>query len=95
MKKVIILLVVLSVSIFARNIYDYGRYHPKSEPRGLYIVDFSYSGYNYSYRIYCPNGDVRNITRGKWGKARKAYMEDKVKFRSLRVVREAFDYTCE
>lgn len=83
-----------STTLVARNIYNIEYQHPRSEPRGLYIVSFNYSDRYFEYRVYCPRGDVRNITNGRWDKARKAYQEDRVRFRSQRVVREAVDYVC-
>ena len=89
-----IIVVSLSSILMARNIRDVDFIHPRSEPRGLYIVTFNYADYYYEYRVYCPNGDVRNITNGRWSKARKAYQEDRIRFNNLRVVREAVDYVC-
>ncbi len=52
---------------------------PQDEP-GLYIVDFTvYQNspepphvartWRRTYRVYCPNVTVRNITNGQWGDA--------------------------
>lgn len=95
LSKIVILAVTLIGILSARNIKNVDYYHPKSEPKGLYIVDFKYENRYFQYRVYCPTGDVRNITNDRWGKARKAYQEDRIKFDSIRVVREAFDYICE
>ncbi len=89
-----IALVSLTSVLSARNIYNIEYAHPRSEPKGLYIVTFNHGSSYSEYRVYCPNGDVRNITNGKWGKARKAYQEDRIRFNSRRVVREAVDYVC-
>ncbi len=82
-------------SVLAANgAYVRNYYHPQSEPRGLFIVDFEYRGVGYTYRMYCPSGEVRDITGGSWGKARKAYQEDHIYFEGARVVRSAFDQVC-
>lgn len=99
LKKILILLTIVT-SLYSdnygnRNIYVNNYYHPRSEPKGLYIVDFYYYNRYYQYRVYCPTGDVREITNGYWGKARKAYREDRRNFRSVRVVREAVDTVCK
>ncbi len=96
MKLLITLILIVSFSsiLTARNIYNIEYQHPRSEPKGLYIVSFNHDGRYSEYRVYCPRGDVRNITNGKWGKARKAYQEDKIRFNNRRVVREAVDYVC-
>jgi len=69
-------------------------YHPKSEPPRLYIADFDYAGVHKTYRVYCPTGMVRDISDGAWKKARKAYVEDRVNYGNIRVVREIFDEVC-
>jgi hypothetical protein len=69
-------------------------YHPKSEPAQLYIVDFDYGTTHKTYRVYCPTGMVRDISNGGWKKARKAYVEDRVKYGNNRVVREIFEEVC-
>ena len=92
--KMLILTLGLSAVLSAGNIYNVDHYHPRSEPSGLYIVSFNYGNYFYKYRVYCPSATVREITSGTWGKSRKAYQEDRVRFRSSRVVREAVDYVC-
>jgi hypothetical protein len=87
--------VILSANYIAVRIYDIK--HPRSEPRGLYIVDFK-SDLDRTvrrYRIYCPTGMVRDITHGKWKKARKAYLEDHYKYGGNYVVREVFETVCE
>jgi hypothetical protein len=89
-----IIVASLSTVSAARNIYNIDYIHPRSEPKGLYIVSFNHDGRYSKYRVYCPNGDVRNITDGRWGRVRKAYQEDRVRFGSRRVVREAVDYVC-
>jgi len=90
----LILLVSFSSILTARNIHNIEYNHPRSEPKGLYIVTFSHDNRYSEYRVYCPNGDVRNITDGRWDKARKAYQEDRIRFNNRRVVREAVDYVC-
>lgn len=90
----LILLVSISSVLTARNISNIEYVHPRSEPRGLFIVSFIYDNRYLEYRVYCPNGDVRNISNGRWGKARKAYQEDRMRYGSRRVVREAVDYVC-
>jgi hypothetical protein len=77
-------------------VYIYDVYHPASEPNGLYIVTFDtyYDKSPQEYRVYCPTGMVREITGGKWRKARKAYKEDRLKYRSNYVVRRVFDAVC-
>jgi hypothetical protein len=98
MKLLVGLLLMVSFSsiLTARNIYNIKYQHPRSEPNGLYIVGFNYNtNSNYfQYRVYCPTGDIRNITDGRWGKARKAFQEDRIRFNNRRVVREAVDYVC-
>jgi hypothetical protein len=39
----IILIITLSSSLLARNIYNIHYKHPRSEPKGLYIANFSYA----------------------------------------------------
>ncbi len=96
MKILTSLLLIMSLSSIseARNIYNIEYKHPRSEPKGLFIVGFNHDNRYSEYRVYCPNGDVRNITNGKWDKARKAYQEDRLRFGSRRIVREAVDYVC-
>ncbi len=50
-------------------------YHPKKEPKGLYIVDIEINGVSKTYRIYCPTKMVRDITNGIYGKSRTAHEE--------------------
>lgn len=69
-------------------------YHPKSEPKQLYIVDFKYENRTKKYRVYCPTGMVRDISNGKWKKAREAYSEDKIKYGNKRIIRQVFDEIC-
>lgn len=90
-----ILVLIGATAVLSANVHVSSYYHPKSEPRGLYIVEFSYAQNYFTYRMYCPTGDVRDITAGHWGKARKAYKEDKRYFRGARVVRRAFDEVCD
>lgn len=71
-----------------------GYYHPKSEPRGLYIIEFNYYGVEYKYRLYCPTKQVRNISGGRWGKSRSAYNEDRRYFDGDRVLRSAYNEVC-
>jgi len=96
MKLLVGLIILVSISTVstARNIYNIDYRHPRSEPKGLYIVSFNHDDRYSEYRVYCPRGDVRNITDGRWGKVRKAYQEDRVRFGNRRVVREAVDYVC-
>jgi hypothetical protein len=68
-------------------------FHPKSEPRQLYIVTFRLNEKIKKYRVYCPTGMVRDIT-GKWKKARKAYSEDNIRYENKRVLRKVFDTVC-
>ncbi len=68
--------------------------HPKSEPDQLFIVNFSYENKIKTYRVYCPSEEVRDITNSKWGKARKAYVEDKVRYENKRVIRQVVDKIC-
>ena len=91
----IFLSMTLVASAYSHNIRVTNYYHPKSEPKGLYIVDFTYNQSYFTYRVYCPTGEVREITGGSWGTSRKAYAEDRKYFRGARVVREAFDEVCE
>ena len=53
-------------------------HHPPREPQGLLICGFKIYDDNvtYTYRIYCPNRTVRNITNGSWDKARTVREED-------------------
>ena len=90
----LIVMIGISTTLTARNIYNVDYIHPRSEPKGLYIVSFQYDNLYYQYRVYCPKADVRNITNDRWGKTRKAYKEDRVQFRNKRVLREAVDYVC-
>ena len=90
----------MSASVLLANtksvkIYDVT--HPASEPERLYIVTFStpYDKVLQEYRVYCPTGMVRNITYGKWRKARKAYQEDRVRYHSNYVIRAVFDNVCQ
>ena len=76
------------------NVLILNWYHPSSEPKQLYIVDFKYNGKIKKYRVYCPTGMVRDITR-KWKKARKAYSEDKIRYRNKKVLREVFKSICQ
>ena len=69
-------------------------YHPKSEPKELYIVDFKYAGKKKTYRVYCPSGEVRDISNGKREKVRKSYTEDKVRYGNKRVLRTVFEKIC-
>jgi len=84
------------LSANSKSVYIYDVYHPASEPNGLYIVTFDtyYDKFTQKYRVYCPTGMVREITGGKWRKARKAYKEDRLKYRSNYVVRRVFDAVC-
>lgn len=97
MKLFKIILIFLSFTVISSantNVIVNDYYHPQSEPRGLYIVDFTYDNSYYTYRMYCPTGMVRDITGGSWGKDRKAYQEDRIYFGGARVVRSAFDAVC-
>ncbi len=96
MKTLKFMLIFLGATalLSARGVLVTSYYHPKSEPRGLYIVEFTYAKTYYTYRMYCPTGEVRDITGGRWGKARKAYEEDRRYFNGSRAVRSAFDEVC-
>ncbi|MFK5975514.1 MAG: hypothetical protein QM493_03295 [Sulfurovum sp.] len=92
--KFILIFLGATAILSARGVLVSSYYHPKSEPRGLYIVEFSYAKTYYTYRMYCPTGEVRDITRGHWGKARKAYKEDKRYFNGAMVLRSAYAEVC-
>jgi len=92
--KALVIVVGLSASLVAGGVEVTNYSHPPSEPQGLFVVDFNYGGVEYTYRIYCPSGEVRDITGGNWGKSRKAYQEDSIYFEGARVVRMAFDQVC-
>ena len=92
--KFIFILLSVTTILSARGALVSSYYHPQSEPRGLYIVEFSYANAYYTYRMYCTTGDVGDITRGHWGKARKAYQEDRRYFNGAMVVRSAFEEVC-
>lgn len=97
MKRVWLIALVLTSGLFAyTKVWIYSVRHPVSEPEGLYIVTFEslYDNGLRKYRIYCPTGMVRDITGGKWRKARKAYMEDRVKYGSKMIVRKVFEDVC-
>jgi hypothetical protein len=71
-------------------------YHPQSEPEELYIVEFK-TQENASvktYRMYCPTGMVRDISNGSFKKARKAYIEDRVKYDNRMITRNVFESVC-
>ena len=71
-------------------------YHPQSEPEELYIVEFK-AQENASvktYRMYCPTGMVRDISNGSFKKARKAYIEDRVKYDNRMIIRNVFESVC-
>jgi len=92
--RLTLLFLALSTMLSAGPSILSGYYHPKSEPRGLYIVNFNYYGAEYQYRVYCPTRQVRNISNGRWGKSRRASTEDRRYFGGDRVLRSALSEVC-
>ncbi len=83
---------------FSTNIYRC--YHPRHEPRGLFICDFEvhdrrFDRYrDYTYRIYCPKQIVRNISNGRRSQVRKDYLEDEYNFNGAFVIRRVVREAC-
>jgi hypothetical protein len=92
--RTFVTMISLSAGLVASGVEVTSYIHPPSEPSGLYVVDFNYGGVGYTYRIYCPSAEVRDITGGHWGKSRKAYQEDSIYFEGARVVRVAYEQVC-
>lgn len=73
MKKLLILILLVGIYINLYASID-SVYHPKNEPKGLYLVIMVEAGERQviyrDYRLYCPNLTIREITDGK---KRKAY----------------------
>jgi len=70
-------------------------YHPKSEPKSLYIANITVNNKNKTYRIYCPTEMVRDITNGNWDESRTATDEDKKKFSGNFIVRRTMRRICD
>ncbi|WHP47201.1 hypothetical protein QMO40_00540 [Mannheimia bovis] len=65
------------------------------EAVGLKVIDFIFNNKEYSYRIYCPNHTVRNISNNKVGKLRTAIEEDKLTFSGKSVLRQLAEKICD
>lgn len=65
------------------------------EAVGLKVIDFKYNSKKYSYRVYCPNFTVRNISNNKIGKARTSDEEDKITFSGKNVINQIAEKICD
>lgn len=92
----------IMLGIFILTNINYGEviklYHPKGEPKGLYIATLHLGDSYYvekKYRIYCPTSTVRDITKVKWGKARTVWEEDNIVFNGEGYLFEDFKEICK
>lgn len=91
-----------STSFANQNFVINNYFHPNTEPKGLYIVNFDYYDYEISpmykkkltYRVYCPTKTVRDITSGKIDKARTAIQEDRHYFGNQNVLQAITKQVC-
>lgn len=91
-----------SASFANQNFIIHNYFHPNTEPKGLYIVNFDYYDYEISpmykkkltYRVYCPTKTVRDITSGKIDKARTAVQEDRHYFGNKNVLQAITKQVC-
>ena len=76
-------------------------YHPPAETAGLYVVDFQVTSREsgnyrlYSYRVYCPTNNVRDISGSEWGSARIAEEEDRLNFKNYPIMQEVVEDVCQ
>ncbi len=65
------------------------------EPEGLKIVDFIYNNKSYTYRVYCPNYTVRNVSGNKFGKSHTTKEEDQLYFNGQNVIQYISKRICK
>ena len=75
------------------NITNYGQI--LGETQGLKVVDFVYNKKTYTYRVYCQNHTVRNVSNNGWSNSRLAYEEDKLMFNGKNIVSQVTQRICQ